>query len=581
VEPTPSPSPTPSITLTDPLQISEVGAYKGRLASIATADNGALIVVYAQENGPTVWDLMGDTHRARDIFATRSTDGGLTWSTPSNISQLANLSSAMVDDDGTPTTPPVPYYGDCGKPTIMVNGTSVIVIFESAYHDGGPQRAVFYPDSQVEVPYQVLWAVRSFDGGATWSVLEQVTDGTRDVSNEVARATAGAFAIAWQEDPRGLQPGEGEGPGDGGSGAKVSVGTDIWFAALKKTSFDGATPFPAPVRLTDNFTAMDGGFESGTVGASRPQIFMYSTTVGLVYEEMKSADGLAGKYVRYHTFNALTGPSSDPTAGIGNIVSDPTKNARRARIQAQGTTGPLGTRLLLMWREGVGNQGAPADFMARVGRVNPADPASTGMRPSDLIPALGPDPTTGIDNAPAFNLSSSAGIGADSETDPAENARAHRVIMQGDAIVTAFTWTPDGAAAATGTANFNLYIHRSLDGGTTWEGRRAITHLADATVTVEEPRLVKTSSPDSSMVYLAWGVQQNAPWSGAPGTPIDIMYTRSPDLGATIEPSFPLADGPNPQAECQMVLSEDGAYMYSIWMETLTGGDAVMFRSGH
>ena len=48
------------------------------------------------------------------------------------------------------------------------------------------------------------------------SGLERLTSGRRDAFQLFAGAGTGvAFAIVWQEDPKGLRPGEGEGPRPG------------------------------------------------------------------------------------------------------------------------------------------------------------------------------------------------------------------------------------------------------------------------------------------------------------------------------------------------------------------------------
>ena len=50
-----------------------------------------LVCVYSDAVGPDVWTYDGTTFAAQDVFATRSTDEGLTWSAPVNISNTALL----------------------------------------------------------------------------------------------------------------------------------------------------------------------------------------------------------------------------------------------------------------------------------------------------------------------------------------------------------------------------------------------------------------------------------------------------------------------------------------------------------
>ena len=45
------------------------------------------------------------------------------------------------------------------------------------------------------------------------------------------------FAIVWQEDPKGLMPGDGEGPGDGWSGANTHNKADVWYSYITLADF--------------------------------------------------------------------------------------------------------------------------------------------------------------------------------------------------------------------------------------------------------------------------------------------------------------------------------------------------------
>ena len=121
-------------------------------------------------------------------------------------------------------------------------------------------------------------------GDIIWYKPERLTSGRRDPYFNVMGATRGAgFAIAWQEDPKGLRPGKGKGPGQGWSGAKTNHKGDIWYSFITaedfslvdenflpggpgddpngEASFDERpglgrpkplVPFSLPVRVTDN-----------------------------------------------------------------------------------------------------------------------------------------------------------------------------------------------------------------------------------------------------------------------------------------------------------------------------------------
>ena len=90
------------------------------------------------------------------------------------------------------------------------------------------------------VPFSCVWAARGkveTDGTIVWSKPERLTSGRRDAFQLVATGHSKAWALAWQEDPRGLRAGEASGPGDGMSGATVNHKTDIWYSYLSTTDF--------------------------------------------------------------------------------------------------------------------------------------------------------------------------------------------------------------------------------------------------------------------------------------------------------------------------------------------------------
>ncbi len=549
-----------------------------------------LVCVYSDAVGPEVWTYDGTTFAAQDVFATRSTDDGLTWSAPVNISNTALLSSMMADHDGSTKTPPIPYHGDSEKPNIFSNGSTIVVTWVDRYAPDGVQRSVVYPEfGLIEVPFACLYECRSTDGGESWSEPRRLSDGYRDAKQDVNKGSSAGWVVTWQEDPQGLQPGQAEGPGDGGSGAKVSKGTDIWWTSLATSPLRAGEPFPPAERLTDNFTLMgegsNAGYEYGNTGASRANLSLEGGKAIVAYEETKGLGGLdEGKYVRYHVFSAFDDSMPDSTEGAGWIVSDPTENARRVRFVNQGTPGPKsGMKLFMFFKQGDYGEGGPSDIVGRVGLG--------GLLPENLVPPVAVDPITreaALGNAPGINLSSSQGIDASTGDDSFEDARAHRAIIDGDFIAAGWSYTPDWAVARyTDLENYDFWIRRSFDGGLTWNEPVNLSNIEDTTINVKEPRLIKTpSSPDPSeprnadIFIVGWGTEVNGyEHLGLPTEDLDIFVTRTSDRGDSWAVPVAIADGPANQYESQIRCTPDGETIHAVWQERIDDVTTVEFRS--
>ncbi|MCC7137675.1 MAG: hypothetical protein IT460_04525 [Planctomycetes bacterium] len=600
----------------------ESSAEKVRLAVTTVVGAGGAyetvaVAAFQAGAGPEVWDAAGLRTAARDIFVVRSTDGGRSWTAPMNVSGTATSSSHDVDGDGDPTTPPVPYYGDCGKPSLVAQGATVVVTWEGRYVATGVQGSSVFSDAGgAEVPFAAVHVARSVDGGRTWGAPERLTDGSRDANETVLASASSGFALVWQEDALGLQPGDGEGPGDGGSGARVSAGTDLWYTALSASDAARGARFPTPVAVTDNAIAFSGSGDGHgglasvadaygdgggpplvSPGASRPVLLLVGKDALLAYEETKGGggEGGEGKYVRYHDFTDFVAPlSTDATARAGTIVSDPARNGRRPRIVVQQSAGAAtGLRLLLLWREGAGRCGTSADVVARVGRAAVGDAASTGLRPEDLVPAVAPDavlPAGAATSDRPWNLTSTQGLGADTEDDALENARAHRGVVRGDRILVAYVWAADREAAdIEGTAWCDLYVRRSEDGGESWDAPTNLSRLGTASATVVEPRFAPTpSSPDPAVVqrgdvvFLAWATQESfaADPSRPPPTALDVLVVRTPDFGRTWEESGSLAATTAAEQEAQLRASPDGSSLLAVWVSQAAGAAVSRVLAG-
>lgn len=590
------------LSVTPTTGVDGEAAFKGKLMAmtypVGEQFETALVAVYGDAAGPDVWKYDGSTRKARDLFVTRSTDDGATWSQPVNISNLAGLTSIAADHDGDPTTAELPFFGDCGKPNVFNSGKTIIVNWISNYSGTAGQGTVALAEfGLVEIPYAAVYSSRSTNGGVTWSRPQQVTDATRDAKQITSRGNDKGFMVIWQEDPQGLQPGQAEGPGEGGSGAKVSKGTDAWKTQLALEAFKTGVPFPAPQRITDNFLNIDkDGYETGKEGASRPQLALVGGTAIVAYEETKGSEGIDfGKFIRYHVFSAFSPSAPDATAGVGYIISNPAENARRVRMLVQGTAGPVsGIRLSFIWKEGAYDQGGPSDIMVRSGYQDANDPSSTGFRTDDLIPAVDPlctDPVQAANNDLAINLSSNKGPLASTEENPFEDARAHRGVLQGDNLLLGYSRTDDWAVARyTDLENYDFFIRRSTDGGKTFEPAKNLSRLDDKSLNVKEPRIVKPmKSPDPAdlrnpdVIFVAWGTEVNYYEHRAPSLPdLDIFITRTTNFGVNYETVQPLADGPSSQAESQLRVAPDGRTVWATWMDFAPDGSKgdVLFRVG-
>ncbi len=169
----------------------------------------------------------------------------------------------------------------------------------------GPQRSVDYTDQGYpevgEVPYSAVWVARGLIltasdltkapfntvspetgalygvGDIVWYKPERLTSARRDANQVFMGGAVGAgFAIAWQEDPGGLRPGEAKGPGPGWGGATTNHKTDIWYSYITWADFakvdtnfvsggdpehedpdflgrpKALVPMSLPIRLSDN-----------------------------------------------------------------------------------------------------------------------------------------------------------------------------------------------------------------------------------------------------------------------------------------------------------------------------------------
>jgi hypothetical protein len=233
---------------------------------------------------------------SHDVWAAVSRDDGHTWKRK-NLSRMAYRSSFILANGEAyygHCKKPVFHvkgnkilvawtskYARGGKPRyaiqtcpadepdcIVCNGYAENEVCEPDYvHDddyytddiwgvSGPQRSVDYAELGYpevgEVPYSAVWVARGIIataadvskglgdevGDIVWFKPERLTSGRRDAYQVFMGGADGAgFAIAWQEDPGGLRPGNACGPGPGWGGATTNHKTDIWYSYVSWADF--------------------------------------------------------------------------------------------------------------------------------------------------------------------------------------------------------------------------------------------------------------------------------------------------------------------------------------------------------
>lgn len=285
----------------------------GELVDIEYYDENSDLIRTADEAKPVVMvytDAVEETG-AEDIFGGISRDDGATFK-KMNLSRAADLSSFTLENGQA-------YYGMAKKPVFHVKNNNILVAWTSKFCRGGkpvyslvegepyfvddvwgvsgPQRSVDYTEQGYpevgEVPYSCVWTARGtvvtqklinkggffadkVVGDIVWFKPERLTSGRRD-ANQIfmGGADSAGFAIAWQEDPEGLRPGDASGPGPGWGGATTNHKTDIWYSYITMPDFakvdedfvsggdpqhdsnvtgrpKALVPMSLPVRLTDN-----------------------------------------------------------------------------------------------------------------------------------------------------------------------------------------------------------------------------------------------------------------------------------------------------------------------------------------
>jgi hypothetical protein len=568
--------------------------------------DGRLIVTYADAgSADQVWDPTRGQHAPSDIFVRCSDDLGISWSPPVNVSRTAGLYSAISDWDGDGVDKI--FRGDSSAPTIFAAGPNVVVLWTDRYVPAATwtwgqcgqnptqgriayKDPTTYPNPRV-VPFAAQYCAISTDGGTTWryGITEpplQLTCGRRDVAaNGVVRASGARWAIVWQEDAVGLQVGEGAEPGEGPS-ATTTTGTDVWYTWTSDLVGHAMALRTNRVPLTDH-SAYDRTGSNGfpTVGdpgaveshaASRPDLQLVDAGGGgvvavVAYEETKGTPTVHGKTARLHVFPfdaPILGGEPDSVHGAaGTSLSELPEHSRQVRLLAQPPNG-VDPAIVVFWRQGVGDHGAPADLVLRAATTLDAAAVAT---------------------APLRNLSSRTPTGGNladpTPLDPDENAHAHCGLLRGPLLVIGYGYTPGGPLLPiTGSEHGDFWIRRSLDGGATWHAPQDVTQVTDPTIDVTEPRLVAppaTAGANPNVFVVAWGTATTHPEGNGTIEPLDLFAARTLDQGATFQPTAAIAATAAPEFEPQLAVKPDGSRVYAVWTRSGTSAECEYALGGN
>jgi hypothetical protein len=363
----------------------------------------------------------------------------------------------------------------------------------------------------------------------------------------------------------------------------------------------------------------DGRVLRGNIGATRARVNLRgydsdgdevtdAAWVVLAYEESKGlGEGSdeeeepidIGKNIWYHSFDMrypdlvsqggmLNQPAVDPETGaFFELLTDDFDNefydteiARRFSLISQSAdkAGDSDVVAFAMWKQGIINQGGPADVMARRFVIpdsfdptveNPFQYSNMVCEEWAYTDGSNPRYVQGLCIDHALNLSATNIVNCDngtsgdacadtypwdggvtpfpkvtewvqteenllqdSWTNPFEVAKGHRGFIDGDFIMVLYAWSPNQKANSVGHDNYNLYVRRSFDGGLSWTTTPADLG-GDGTTTCEIYRAAEADGDDPVVCtdYGAGEFEQARNVSQLTGTKVTILdprYSKTP-----------------------------------------------------
>ncbi len=414
----------------------------------------------------------------------------------------------------------------------------------------------------------------------------------------------------------------------------------------------------------------DGRTLTGRTGASRTRlnlkpytrldgttsawvVMAYEETKGLGYteDEENDIDPIdIGKNVWYHSFDMfapdlvaqggmLNQPEIDRETGVFYPLELDefgyefyrTEIARRFALTTQ--TGAMAMdstskiSALLIFKQGIINQGGPADiFLRRLVLPDGFDPttdnpyAYANMTCTNwaLTDGSNPNYVQGLCLDPAINASGTTIVTCDNGTsgeacadtfpwdggtsdfpkvdewlqtpdnlddqswdNPFDVAKGHRGFLDGDFIMLMYAWSPNWKANTVGNDHYNLYVRRSFDGGLTWTTTPAA--LGGAGTTTCEWYGLGGDATETCTTYAAGEFEQARNVSQLVGNKITILdprYTPSGSLKLypVIRTDF-LTDNGLPMTEA-LPYEDDAARDRSMFFIVYETGDNTTVTEG-
>ncbi len=263
-------------------------------------------VVCEGDNVYVVWYDTTTTTGNSDIFFARSTDGGLTFSDPKNISE--NTGNSVL-------------------PQISIEGDNVYVV----WHDDTDNPDI--PD---------IFFARSIDGGLTFSEPENISENTGRSEQPQISAEGNNVYIVWQDTTPGIN-----------------------FDIFSSRSIDGGLTFSEPENISEN-----------TEGSFAPQISSDGDNVYVVWYD--TAPGSPDIFFARSTDGGLT--FSDP-----KNISENTGGSQIPQISSNGNN------VYVVWEDTTTTDGNSDIFFARS-----TDGGLTFSEPKNISESTGISSTTQI-----------------------------------------------------------------------------------------------------------------------------------------------------------------------------------------